>query len=58
LRICELNWKQAVEGLEKKEINADNKLVIACYVAYLRSCSFTAKRLGQSIVSANEFSGV
>jgi len=50
LKLIEPQWEKIITEIENEDFNFNNKLLISLYVAYLRSCGFTAKRLGKSLM--------
>jgi hypothetical protein len=51
LRLFENNWANHVHALEEMSGDQDTKYGIAGYIAFLRTCNPTAKRLGQSLLT-------
>jgi len=51
LRLFENNWANHVKVLEEMSGDQDTKYGIAGYIAFLRTCNPTAKRLGQSLLT-------
>lgn len=46
-------WADNVQKLQTGEVDANSKYEIGAYIAFLRSCNPTAKRLGAKAISAN-----
>jgi len=51
LPVFENTWSENIDKIENQGLDGDTKYKIAGYIAFLRACTPTAKRLGQESIS-------